>query len=110
MAFVKGRRFECVDKQLNVTTTTKERRSKKGATFACGRSPHLSTFAILLASSSASECGEESAYFWVAIGLLIGDCLLCFVITLALWVVKKRHEQKVLKALTLKLQKPRNEM
>src|ERR1700685_3914917 len=63
--------FECVDNHLNRTRIG-------GEELVCGSTSHLSTFALLLAVTTNTKCAD-SPFFWVAIGLLGGVCLICLV-------------------------------
>ena len=92
LSFLKGKKFECVDNHLNTNTTTSSKQDGKSSSsssvvLVCGRSPHLSTFAILLATSTKSECAD-TPYFWVAIGLLGGMCLCIVVVVIVEWRVR----------------------
>jgi len=78
LSYLNGRRFECVDKQLNDTNSNSRGRRGGAETIVCGTSPHLSSFALLLSSSSSSECVED-VFFWIAIGL-IGGVLFFFLL------------------------------
>src|SRR5690242_6965714 len=89
LSFLKGKRFECVDRSLNESRSFNNNNNgkakAKGKKVVCGTSPHLSTFAILLATSSSTECGDNDVYFWVAIGLILGVCLFCAVLVVLEW-------------------------
>ena len=71
LSFLKGNEFECVDKHLNRTTSKKE-------VLVCGVTSHLSTFALLLTTSSDTSCADDT-FFWISIGLLIAACFVCCV-------------------------------
>jgi len=80
LSFKTGRGFECVDNRLNRTMIG-------GSELVCGSTSHLSTFALLLAVSSDTKCAD-SPFFWAAIGLLGGVCLLITLLLLLEWRVK----------------------
>ena len=98
LSFLKGKKFECVDKQLNDTKSSKQQGDDGKSALVCGRSPHLSTFAILLASSTKTECAD-TPYFWVAIGLLIGVCVVGVVVCVGYWIYTRRRNQRLEKKL-----------
>src|SRR5580698_9690303 len=80
LSFQTGSGFECVDNHLNRTRIG-------GSELVCGSTSHLSTFALLLAVTSDTKCAD-SAFFWVAIGLIGGVCLFITLLLLLEWRVK----------------------
>ena len=87
LSFLNGKKFECVDDHLNRTT------SKKGV-LVCGVTSHLSTFALLLATTTDTSCADDT-FFWIAIGLLCGACLVCLVAIVINEVVIHRRKKRL---------------
>src|SRR5262245_28338251 len=59
----------------------------------CGTTPHLSTFAILLTSSSSTQC-DTSIFFWLSIGFISADILLCLIVlVIGDFIWRKRRDE-----------------
>ena len=89
LSFLKGKKFECVDNNLNRTTSKKE-------VLVCGVTSHLSTFALLLTTTTDTSCADD-IFFWIAIGLLGATCLVCCV-AIAINEVRMHQRKKRLEA------------
>src|SRR5690606_31244176 len=72
-------KFECVDNMLNVSRKTNQ---------ACGETPHLTSFALLLSNNDEEKCADKEVWFWAGLGLILGVCLLCVLFALAEWRIK----------------------
>src|SRR5277367_3099092 len=66
------KKFECVDNHLNESSIHNHNPNHHHQEkVVCGTSPHLSTFAILLTSTTQTKCSNNQAYFWAAIGVIL---------------------------------------
>jgi len=61
-----SKEFECEDSSL-------EEKEIGGDRFLCGKTPHLTSFGVLLSTSSTNEC---EPYMWVSLALLIAAIVL----------------------------------
>src|SRR5690606_16627219 len=68
LSYLNKNSFECVDEDTSTEKSTKEDSSK---VYICGETPHLSSFAILLTTSTTSSCADNQAFFYTAIGFII---------------------------------------
>jgi len=81
LAFInKKAQFECVDSHLRTN-------SSGGNQLKCGTTNHLTSFGVLLSSSSGTTC-SSSPLFWVALSLLLYVILMFILILLAEWRLK----------------------